>query len=185
MAVARSTGGISLPLVLLCLGLGTLAYYLAEEPLVVPPPSTISPAAQKIAALPKHQAYKAPILAELNEATSRPLLAQTRRPPKNPIVLKPIVPNAKAGASPLNHTLIGIFTTDDIKVALLHPKGKGPNIRLRVGDTVDGWKVTAITPEQVKFENAGETRILMPKPTVREKPRRAPRTRPQRRRTPR
>lgn len=185
MAAAQRPRGISFPLILLCLALGGLLYYLAAEPLSIRPPSAIERSARELPELSKFSAREETDLAAFEETVSRPLFAESRRPPDADTTAPPIeaepVPAPKIKAKPLRHTLIGIFMLEDNKLALLRANRKGAIVRVGVGDEVDGWKVVAITPEQIEIERDGTTQILVPKATAREKPKPAARINPRRR----
>jgi hypothetical protein len=187
MAGQRRVRGISLPLIVLCLGLSTLIYYLAEEPLQIQPPNTGKRGAQNIPELPNYGGYKTLDLAALNETITRPLFAETRRPPESDPEApteQGAVPKANVKTSRFEHTLVGIFIVENNKLALLRPKRRGPLVRVGVGDEIDGWKIIDITLEHVELEQSGESQILTPKPTVRQKPKSKPTPRPRRRTAP-
>lgn len=189
MAGTRRARPISLPLILLCLGLGALIYFLAEESLQVPAPMPGKRSAQNLPELPNYGGHKSLDLAALNETIARPLFAQSRRPPETektdtPPAESEQTPTPNVKGSQLQHTLVGIFTTADNKLALLRPKRRGPIVRVGIGDEIDGWKVIDITPEHVQLEQSGESRILTPKATVRKKPKAKPKPRPRRRTAP-
>lgn len=188
MAGQRRARGISLPLIAICLGLGTLIYYLAEEPLRILPPDAGKRSAQNIPDLPNYGGLQALDLAALSETIARPLFAETRRPPETE---DETTAPTELGAGPnanvktrLEHTLVGIFMVGSNKLALLRPRRRGPLVRVSIGDEIDGWKVTEITLEHVELEQGGESQILTPKPAARVKPKAKPKPRPRRRTAP-
>jgi hypothetical protein len=176
MASNVRSRSVSVPLILLCLGLAALLYYLAQEPLRIPPPATGQARSEALPGLKEKEGPETLDLASLEQTAARPLFADTRRPPEpesietSPVVSETIPETPKVEVSSLDHTLVGIFATAETKLALLRSNRRGKIVRVGVGDMVDGWTVTKISTEQVELEQSGETRVLVPKPAVRKKP---------------
>jgi hypothetical protein len=94
----------------------------------------------------------------------RPLFMEDRQPftPAAPEQAKEsIVPRQAAPVTrPLEHRLIGVILTPEQRIALLQgPRDNKPK-HIRPGETIDGWTLDAIQPEQVTLSRAGETQQL-------------------------
>ncbi|GJD96619.1 hypothetical protein OCOJLMKI_3842 [Methylobacterium iners] len=49
--------------------------------------------------------------------------------------------------------LVGVIAGADRAVAILRRQAGGPALNLKVGDTVDAWRVDAIGPDRVSLRN--------------------------------
>jgi hypothetical protein len=126
----------------------------------VTPAETAGPAADvRIAPDPMPVAIE-----EFSEILDRPVFAASRRPPDT-------VAGAAEQAQPLTATLTGILITPGSRMALLSPGKEQKTRRVREGDTVQGWKVTAIEHRRVTFRRDGSDRVLQ----LRAEPSRPPR----------
>jgi type IV pilus biogenesis protein PilP len=69
-----------------------------------------------------------------------------------------------AGALNLGRTnLIGVFGTQNARYALVRESG-GRLVRVKVGDRIDGGRVTAISQSELSYQRGGETvRLRMPR----------------------
>jgi len=104
-------------------------------------------------------------LSDFTEMTARPLFSPTRRPP-------PAADQKEATEDPSNDaivqtvernqfTVMGIVIAQDEKVALLKKLNQNDEVmRVKEGQTLFGWKVTAITPGSVSLQQNGVTELV-------------------------
>lgn len=81
----------------------------------------------------------------------RPLFASDRQPPPQQVTDKPI--------TPIGFSVVGIFVSRDDAIIVVRQQSN-VQVRLRVGDKIDGWTVQSIQPKAVVFENRGQTREI-------------------------
>jgi type II secretory pathway component PulC len=87
----------------------------------------------------------------------RPLFSETRRPSSPPEPAPtPIPSKQEAPAVPLAATLIGIVISPDTRTAVLR-MGDGKNVTVAEGESVDGWKLSQVMPEAVRFQHVATT----------------------------
>jgi hypothetical protein len=112
-----------------------------------PPAEPLAPAARAERG-PRSDAMLAEILA-------RPLFSATRRPPTKT--------EAPTGDSGLADTrLAGIVTAPGRRFAIFAPNGAKPLV-VNEGDTVSGWHIERITPQEVSLSGPSGTKTLQPK----------------------
>lgn len=86
-------------------------------------------------------------LDRLQATRDRPLFAPSRRPPPLPVarqVVEPVVI-----LPPPNMVLFGIVADHTGARAVLRSGGSGKVIPARIGDEIEGWKVTQIEPRRL------------------------------------
>ena len=59
--------------------------------------------------------------------------------------------------TPLNVVLSAVVINGDSKVALLRNARDGKTTRVYEGESVDGWELSAISPDRVSLTNGSET----------------------------
>ena len=100
-------------------------------------------------------------LDELGDTVRRPLFEKQRRPVEAPKVAAPAAALPTRQADPSALTLQGIiFNEGGSGIALMRRTQTGQSVRLREGDTVDGWTVERIEAESVHLVQ-GDTRIAL------------------------
>lgn len=96
--------------------------------------------------------------ATLDAFRRRPLFAPSRRPPPpRQALVAPPAPVAVEPAPP-DLRLVGVVAGVDNAVAILRRPAGGPALSLRLGDSVETWRVQAIGPDRVTLrDGARET----------------------------
>ncbi len=87
---------------------------------------------------------------------ARPLFSPTRRPPRAD---EAAAPAAQLGGA----RLTGIVTGPGQRLAIFVEEGAKPR-ELAEGDSVNGWRIEAITPYEVSLAGPGGRETLQPKP---------------------
>ncbi|WP_375454012.1 hypothetical protein [uncultured Methylobacterium sp.] len=83
----------------------------------------------------------------------RPLFAPSRRPPPpRPAAIVPLAPVVVASPPP-DLRLVGVVAGADRAVAILRRPAGGPSLNLKVGDTVEAWRVETIAPDRVTLRD--------------------------------
>lgn len=105
-------------------------------------------------------------LDKLRDTVGRPLFEKSRRPVEPPAPLAapkieappppPPAPAADDGAL----SLLGIVASEGRTIALLRRNFTGQNVRVEVGDAVDGWTIERIEPQRVTLRQ-GDKRIAL------------------------
>jgi hypothetical protein len=104
-------------------------------------------------------------LDKLHATTRRPLFEKSRRPleapaPLSPLRVEPAAPAASRSADPNALTLLGVVASEGRTIALIKRNQTGQNVRVEVGDAVDGWTIERIEPQRVLLRQ-GDTRIAL------------------------
>ncbi|WP_375462391.1 hypothetical protein [uncultured Methylobacterium sp.] len=91
--------------------------------------------------------------AGLGAFRGRPLFAPSRRPPPaRPVEVAP--PQAVAVLSPPpDLRLVGVVAGLDKAVAILRRAAGGASLNLKIGDSVDAWRVDTIAPDRVTLRD--------------------------------
>jgi len=121
--------------------------WLAPEAKAPPRVAALPPAGGPVGdadlALPPLESFRATV--------ERPLFSATRAPPP----LRPAQDNA--GELILGrYRLTGVMIAKEHTTVLLRPATGGKVIRLARGQEIDGWKVSAITPDQIVLTAGGK-----------------------------
>ncbi|MCF7994254.1 MAG: hypothetical protein K9L32_00060 [Chromatiaceae bacterium] len=93
----------------------------------------------------------------------RPLFRPDRRPQPDDPVAEAGLEEEGAAAEALRNTDINailIKSPDPPSVWLIDPMRRNELIRRRLGEDYQGWIITAIEPDQVRFERQGQTETL-------------------------
>ena len=103
---------------------------------------------------------------------ARTLFNPTRRPIEPPPDVKP-VPVVK----PSQFSLVGVFISDGVRMALIRRSRASDYIRVEEGQVIDGWRIERIVPDRVVISKGGtrEELVLRDQPPPRATPRRTPR----------
>jgi hypothetical protein len=99
--------------------------------------------------------------AAIDEIVDRPLFSPSRRP-YEPTVAAPVFTSVVVEDEPEEAAtldLIGTMLTGRSRIAMITHSDKGL-LKMKRGDDVDGWRLVAISDEQVWLERDGETRHL-------------------------
>jgi hypothetical protein len=95
---------------------------------------------------------------ELSETRDRPIFTPSRRPPPPPVVEKPYTPPppppvvTKPPPEPLTLSLLGTIAGDSEGVALFMEKGSQEVVRLRTGESHQGWVLRSVQGRQAILE---------------------------------
>lgn len=137
---------------LLCVGLGValVVELNAAAPAAQQPASTAPPAA---AALPEiSNRFTLPPLASFAEVVERPLFSSSRRPTATE--------TQQHVDQPLSASLAGIVISA-LSSSIIVAHGDPPSLmRLKQGDELDGWSISAIEPNRVLFRRGSEEQQL-------------------------
>lgn len=85
--------------------------------------------------------------------TSRPLFHRPPQQPSVPPVEKPL-PTAPA------FRLVGVIWSETERLALVMMPSDAGHRRLRIGDVIDEWSLTELTPRSATFEAAGRQSVV-------------------------
>jgi general secretion pathway protein N len=107
----------------------------------------------------------------LSNTRDRPIFAPSRRPPPPPVVENPYVPpppprvETKPPPEPLMLSLVGTIVGDSRGVALFVEKGSQEVIRLRTGESRQGWVLRSVQGRNALLEK-GDRRetVTLPAP---------------------
>jgi hypothetical protein len=104
-------------------------------------------------------------LDKLHDTLGRPLFEKSRRPVEAPAPPPPPPPVLVAPAPPPSIdrnalSLLGVVASQGRAIALINRKATGQNVRVRVGDEVDGWTIISIEPQRVMIRH-GDTQIAL------------------------
>jgi hypothetical protein len=145
---------VTVLLLLLCCGLSVAIYIGAREPMtlasVAAPAQALPPSAPAFAPDPG-AVFTMPPLSSFADVLARPLFSETRRRPKAGMA---------RDDKPADFTLVGIVISPTERHALLSHGTPAQLEHVAVGQSVDGWTVTAIEPSRVLLaQGARETEI--------------------------
>lgn len=140
---------VTLLLLVLCCGLSVAVYIGAREPMT--PASVAAPAPASPPSLASRPVFIMPPLSSFADVLARPLFSETRRRPKV---------SSSPDGKPADFTLVGIVISPTERHVLLSHGTPAQLEHLAVGQSVDGWTVTAIEPSRVLLAQGGrETEI--------------------------
>ncbi len=109
-------------------------------------------------------------LKDLNDTRDRPIFTPSRRPPPPPVVEKPYVPpppprvETKPPPEPLTLSLLGTIAGDSAGVALFMEKGSQEVVRLRTGESHQGWVLRTVHGREAMLEK-GDRKETVTLPT--------------------
>ena len=109
-------------------------------------------------------------LTEFSELVDRPLFSQSRRPVTSsepgPVIDTPVLSSATSAVGN-QYQVMAIVIRDQEKAALLASAGdKGEILKVKEGQLIAGWKVTAITPEALTIQRGNEQATIQLKDNV-------------------
>jgi hypothetical protein len=110
-------------------------------------------------------------LSELQETRARPLFSPSRRPPSPPTVVAP-APVVKLASPPTpgpDHpqlTLLGTVVSQSSEIGVFTDEASHDVIRLKAGETHDGWTLRAVVDRAAFFEKEGyrAATLVLPAP---------------------
>lgn len=100
-------------------------------------------------------------LGELSETQARPLFSASRRPPAPPVLAAvaaspvKLVPPAKSGPDHPLLTLLGTIVGDSVEIGVFTDQASQDVVRLKAGETHDGWTLSAISGRAAIFQKQG------------------------------
>jgi hypothetical protein len=110
-------------------------------------------------------------LKDLNDTRDRPIFTPSRRPPPPPVVEKPYVPpppprvETKPPPEPLTLSLLGTIAGDSAGVALFMEKGSQEVVRLRTGESHQGWVLRTVHGREAMLEKGDRKEtVTLPSP---------------------
>jgi general secretion pathway protein N len=110
-------------------------------------------------------------LTVLSDTRERPIFTPSRRPPPPPVVEKPYVPpppprvETKPPPEPLTLALLGTIAGDGAGVALFMEKGSQEVVRLRTGESHQGWVLRAVHGREAMLEKGDRKEtVALPSP---------------------
>lgn len=104
-------------------------------------------------------------LSALTTTQERPVFAPSRRPPPRavaaaPVVMAPPPPQAPTPPAPLSLSLIGAIVGDDDAIAVFIDRSTQGVVRMRAGQTHQGWSLTAIQPRGATLTRDGQSETV-------------------------
>lgn len=139
---------INLLLLFVCGALGYLLYQEVQRPPDRVPSVSAAPSLQTSAGSQTQSAqhHAMPPRQQFSQLIARPPFSATRRPPqprRTVVVTKP-QPIARPKI-----LLVGTFVNSASGVAVIQKLGVEKQIRLSLGETIDGWKLETILPDRI------------------------------------
>jgi hypothetical protein len=109
-------------------------------------------------------------LKDLSDTRDRPIFSPSRRPPPPAVVERPYVPppprvETKPPPEPLTLSLLGTIAGDKDGVGLFMEKGSQEVVRLRTGESHNGWVLRSVHGREAMLEK-GERKetVTLPSP---------------------
>jgi hypothetical protein len=110
-------------------------------------------------------------LKDLSDTRDRPIFTPSRRSPLPPVVEKPYVPpppprvEAKPPPEPLMLSLLGTIAGDGAGVALFMEKNSQEVVRLRTGESHQGWVLRSVHGREAMLEKGDRKEtVTLPNP---------------------
>ena len=100
-------------------------------------------------------------LGELSETQERPIFSPSRRPPAPPVLAAiaatpvKLGPPAKSGPDHPLLTLLGTIVGDSVEIGVFTDEVSHDVVRLKAGETHDGWTLSAISGRAAIFQKQG------------------------------
>lgn len=128
----------------------------AVRPIARPAPATSKPA-------PRGNPLWSVPLSALTGTQERPIFSATRRPPPRavaaaPAEQAPTPPKPVEAAPPL--MLVGAVVGEGDAIAILVNRTDQKIIRLRQGESLDGWSLAAVQPREVTLKQGDRSEVL-------------------------
>jgi general secretion pathway protein N len=150
----RREGVAVLAMTLICASLAWLVHAEAEAPLIALPAPPTAPKAAPTASTPAPaESFALRPLQAYAEVTARPVFSSKRRPPPPQAAVQ------QAAASD-GLVLAGIVATASERTALVLHGQPLKMVRLKEGETVDGWTVRSILADRIIIETAASSHEL-------------------------
>ena len=105
-------------------------------------------------------------LDKLHDTVRRPLFETSRRPIEAPAPVlppprvEPVAPAPPPFVDQNALSLLGVVASEGRAIALIKRNQSGQNVRVEVGDTVDGWTIVSIEPQRVMIRQ-GDAQIAL------------------------
>ncbi|QPF93863.1 hypothetical protein [Bradyrhizobium commune] len=101
----------------------------------------------------------------LTVTQERPIFSATRRPPPRAVAVSPVEethapPPPKPADAPPPLTLVGAVIGEGDAIAILVNRIDQKVVRLRQGESLDGWSLTAVQPREVTFKQGDRSEVL-------------------------
>jgi general secretion pathway protein N len=110
-------------------------------------------------------------LKDLNDTRDRPIFTASRRPPPPLVVERPYVPpppppvETKPPPEPLTRALLGTIAGESAGVALFMEKGSQEVVRLRTGESHQGWVLRSVHGREAMLEKGDRKEtVTLPSP---------------------
>jgi general secretion pathway protein N len=110
-------------------------------------------------------------LKDLNDTRDRPIFTPSRRPPPPLVVERPYVPpppppvETKPPPEPLTLALLGTIAGESAGVALFMEKGSQEVVRLRTGESHQGWVLRSVHGREAMLEKGDRKEtVTLPSP---------------------
>ncbi|MBR0688898.1 hypothetical protein JQ594_23440 [Bradyrhizobium manausense] len=130
----------------------------AVKPIVRPAPAADRPA-------PRGNPLWSVPLSALTGTQERPIFSATRRPPPRAVAAAPVeeappppAPKPLEGPPPL--MLVGAVVGEGDAIAILIKRTDQKVVRLRQGESLDGWSLASIQPREVTFKQGDRSEVL-------------------------
>lgn len=124
---------------------------------VTPPPSQ-----EPVLDIDASAILEVPLLSRYSEIVERPLFLSSRRPSEEPEVIEPEIAQEEP-----QFTLLGVLLTPERVTALLKLGENGNIVRLALGETVKGWKLTTARANGITLR---KSESVMDLPLLRNRP---------------
>ena len=113
-------------------------------------------------------------LGDLSETQARPLFSPSRRPPAPPILAAvaaspvKLAPPAKSGPDHPLLALLGTIVSDSVEIGIFTDEVSHDVIRVRAGETHDGWTLSSVSGRTAIFQKAGHpaATLALPVPSA-------------------
>ncbi|MGY8706261.1 hypothetical protein RAD16_11035 [Bradyrhizobium sp. 18BD] len=130
----------------------------AVRPIVRPAPAANKPT-------PRGNPLWSVPLSALTGTQERPIFSATRRPPPRAVAAAPVEeapapppPKPIEGPPPL--TLVGAVVGEGDAIAILVNRSNQKIVRLRQGESLDGWSLDQVQPREVTFKQGDRSEVL-------------------------
>lgn len=122
-----------------------------------------TPAASKLA--PRGNPLWSVPLSALTATQDRPIFSATRRPPPRAVAATPAEvahapPPPKPAEAPPPLTLVGAVVGEGDAIAILVNRTDQKVVRLRQGESLDGWSLISVQPREVTFRQGDRSEVL-------------------------
>lgn len=129
----------------------------AVRPIARPAPPTSKPA-------PRGNPLWSVPLSALTGTQERPIFSATRRPPPRAVAAAPVekapAPPPKPVEGPPPLMLVGAVVGEGDAIAILVNRTDQKIIRLRQGESLDGWSLAAVQPREVTLKQGDRSEVL-------------------------